>query len=70
METVNLNLAYRWFISYDLDEPVPDFSNLSKIRERYGLEAFLLFFEHITALFQANHVTRIVGCNNYSESAE
>jgi transposase len=38
METVNLNLAHRWFIGYDLDEPVPDHSSLSKIRERYGLE--------------------------------
>src|SRR5512133_1778113 len=24
METVNLNLAHRWFIGYDLDEPVPE----------------------------------------------
>ena len=23
METVNLNIAHRWFIGYDLDEPVP-----------------------------------------------
>ena len=36
METVNLNLAHRWFIGYDLDEPVPDHSSLSKIRERLG----------------------------------
>ncbi len=36
METVNLNLAHRWFIGYDLDEPVPDHSSLTKIRERYG----------------------------------
>ncbi len=36
METVNLNLAHRWFIGYDLDEPVPDHSSLSKIQERYG----------------------------------
>jgi transposase len=50
METVNLNLAHRWFIGYDLDEPVPDHSSLSKIRERYGLEAFQLFFEHIVEL--------------------
>jgi IS5 family transposase len=42
METVNLNLAHRWFIGYDLDEPVPDHSSLSKIRERFGLEVFLL----------------------------
>src|SRR4030095_9499881 len=50
METVNLNLAHRWFIGYDLDEPVPDHSSLSKIRERYGLAAFQLFFEHIVEL--------------------
>src|SRR5918995_2803673 len=50
METVNLNLAHRWFIGYDIDEPVPDHSSLSKIRERYGLAAFQLFFEHIVEL--------------------
>jgi transposase len=50
METVNLNLAHRWFIGYDLDEPVPDHSSLSKIRERFGLEVFLLFFERIVEL--------------------
>lgn len=50
MEAVNLNLAHRWFIGYDLDEPVPDHSSLSKIRERYGLEVFQQFFEHIVEL--------------------
>jgi transposase len=50
METVNLNLAHRWFIGYDLDEPVPDHSTLSKIRERYGWEVFQRFFERIVEL--------------------
>jgi transposase len=50
METVNLNLAHRWFIGYDLDEPVPDHSSLSKIRERFGLNVFQQFFEHIVEL--------------------
>jgi len=50
METVNLNLAHRWFIGYDLNEPVPDHSSLSKIRERYGMEAFQLLFEQIVEL--------------------
>ncbi len=50
METVNLNLAHRWFIGYDLDEPIPDHSSLSKIRERFGLEVFQLFFERIVEL--------------------
>jgi transposase len=50
METVNLNLAHRWFIGYDLDEVVPDHSSLSKIRERYGVVIFQQFFEHIVEL--------------------
>src|SRR5260221_2396224 len=50
MEMVNLNLAHRWFIGYDLDESVPDHSSLSKIRERLGLKVFQQFFEHIVEL--------------------
>jgi transposase len=50
MEMVNLNLAHRWYLGYDLDEEVPDHSSLSKIRERYGLETFLRFFEHVVTL--------------------
>ncbi|HSF79752.1 MAG TPA: IS1182 family transposase [Anaerolineales bacterium] len=50
MEMVNLNLAHRWYIGYDLGEVVPDHSSLSKIRERYGLEVFHRFFEHIIEL--------------------
>lgn len=47
MEHVRVNLAYRWYIGYDLDEAVPDHSSLSKIRDRYGLEVFQRFFEQI-----------------------
>ena len=50
METVNLNMAHRWFIGYDIDEPIPDHSSLSKIRERYGLEVFQRFFEQVVRL--------------------
>ena len=50
METVNLNIAHRWFTGYDLDEAVPDHSSLSKIRERYGMEIFQQFFEKIVEL--------------------
>ena len=50
METVNLNLAHRWYIGYDFYESVPDHSSLSRIRERYGLETFQLFFEHVVEL--------------------
>lgn len=50
METVNLNLAHRWFIGYDLEEALPDHSSLSKIRERYGLDIFHQFFERVVSL--------------------
>ena len=58
METVNVNLAHRWFIGYDLDEPVPDHSSLSKIRERYGLEVFQRFFEKIIERCRAAGLVR------------
>lgn len=50
METVNVSLAHRWYLGYALREPVPDHSNLSKIRSRYGLKVFQCFFEHIIEL--------------------
>jgi transposase len=31
-------LSLRWYLGYDLREPLPDHSSLTKIRERYGLE--------------------------------
>ena len=45
-----MRLDHRWFIGYDLTEPVPDHSSLSKIRTRYGLEVFQRFFERIVEL--------------------
>lgn len=50
METAQLNLAHRWYLGYDLDEPLPDHSSLSKIRSRYGVETFQRFFEQIVEL--------------------
>jgi transposase len=43
-------LSVRWFLGYDLDEPLPDHSSLTRIRERYGLEIFRRFFEEIVEL--------------------
>jgi transposase len=40
-------LSIRWYLGYDLSEPLPDRSSLVKIRERYGLETFRGFFEAI-----------------------
>jgi transposase len=40
-------LSVRWYVGYDLDEPLPDHSSLTRIRERYGVEVFRRFFEKI-----------------------
>jgi transposase len=40
-------LSVRWYLSYDLDEALPDHSSLTRIRQRYGLAVFRRFFETI-----------------------
>ena len=40
-------LSVRWYLGYNLDEPLPDHSSLTRIRARYGLEVFRRFFEAI-----------------------
>src|SRR5512141_486765 len=47
IEEIRLNLAYLWFIGYDLDESVPDHSVLSKARKRYGPTLYVAFFKEI-----------------------
>src|SRR5947207_2241753 len=46
-------LAARWYIGYDLTEPLPDHSSLTKIRQRYGVAVFHRFFEAIVEQCQA-----------------
>ncbi len=40
-------LSVRWFLGYDLGEPLPDHSSLTRIRTRYGVDVFRRFFEQI-----------------------
>ncbi len=40
-------LSVRCYIGYNLDEPLPDHSSLTRIRECYGVELFQRFFEAI-----------------------
>jgi transposase len=47
MEVGADRLSIRWFLGYDLNEPLPDHSSLTRIRERYGLQSFRCFFERI-----------------------
>jgi transposase len=40
-------LSVRWFLGYDLNEPLPDHSSLTKIRSRYDIEVFRRSFDAI-----------------------
>ncbi len=48
LEQASYNLAMRWYAGYNMDEPLPDHSSLSKIRARLGLPVFRRFFEEVT----------------------
>jgi transposase len=52
MREIQVNIAYRWFLGYDLDETIPDHSVLSKARVRFGMEVFEHFFKHSIELCQ------------------
>ena len=56
MEVVADRLSLRWYLGYDLAEPLPDHSSLTRIRDhssltrirdRYGLDVFRRFFEAV-----------------------
>jgi hypothetical protein len=47
MRVVADRLSVRWYVGYDLQEPLPDHSSLPRIRERFGLSVFRRFFERI-----------------------
>jgi len=49
-EEASLNLAWRWFLGYELDEPIPDHSVLSKARVRYGPAVYERFFKRVVQL--------------------
>jgi hypothetical protein len=45
-------LSVRWYLGYDLDEPLPDHSSFTRIRDRYGIDIFRQFFDCIVAQCQ------------------
>jgi transposase len=44
LREAQVNLAYRWFAGYELDEALPDHSSLTRIRQRWGEERFRRIF--------------------------
>ena len=59
MRQVHLNLGYRWFIGYELDEKLPDHSTLSKALDRIGDKVFDELFER--SIIQCRHSGLIEG---------
>src|SRR5262245_44837112 len=66
-EELRLNLAFMWFVGYDLDEPTPDHSVLSKARDRFGVTVYQAFFAEIVR--QCERAGLIRGDRLYLDSA-
>jgi transposase len=49
-EEASLNLAWRWFLGYELEEEIPDHSVLTKARRRFGIKVYEQFFQHVVRL--------------------
>lgn len=49
VKDIQVNLAYRWFINYDIDEDIPDHSTISQTRRRKFKESniFQIIFDEI-----------------------
>lgn len=54
LRQVQVNLAYRWFIGYDLDEKLPDHSSLSRALDRFGDKVFDELFKRSIAQCKAS----------------
>jgi transposase len=61
-------LSVHWYLGYDLGEPLPDHSSLSKIRLRYGLDIFRRFFDAIVQ--QCQQAKLIWGKELYLDSTQ
>src|SRR5690348_14425211 len=61
-------LSVRWYLGYDLDEPLPDHSSLTRIRERYGVEVFRRFFD--TLVEQCQQEKLVWGRELYIDSTQ
>jgi transposase len=46
-EEIQVNLAYRWFVGFSLEDEIPDHSSLTKIRNRLGERTYREIFERI-----------------------
>ena len=61
-------LSLRWYLGYDLAEPLPDHSSLTKIRDRYGVHIFQRFFDCIVE--QCHQAGLVWGKELYFDSTQ
>lgn len=61
-------LSVRWYLGYDLGEPLPDHSSLTRIRTRYGLDVFRRFFDEIVR--QCQQAKLVWGKELYIDSTQ
>jgi len=61
-------LSVLWYLGFNLDEPLPDHSSLTRIRARYGVEVFRRFFDAI--LEQCQQAGLVWGRELYFDSTE
>jgi hypothetical protein len=47
MRIIPERLDYLWFLGYQLDDPIPNHSVLSKARKRWGKEVFVSLFSRV-----------------------
>lgn len=58
-------ISVRWDLGYDLHQPLPDHSSLTRIRDRYGIAVFRQFFEVV--LGRCNEAGLLVGRALYAD---
>jgi transposase len=65
-EEIRVNLAYLWFLGYDLDEAPPDRSVLSKARRRFGPTVYRALFTEVVR--QCERAGLVRGDKLYADS--
>jgi transposase len=61
-------LSALWYLGYNLGEPLPDHSSLTRIRTRYGIEVFRRFFE--TVVDQCQQAGLVWGKELYADASD
>ena len=53
---VHVNMAYRWYLGYDLDEQIPDHSIMTKSRYRFPVRVFEQLFCRIVRMCKTRNL--------------